>query len=77
MRMTDNPVSPCMDCADRYPACHAACKLYADWSAARRKRKTEIDAQRLPELAADKYAKDRAMKMRNYYHKPKRKRGKR
>lgn len=74
--MTDS-LSPCMDCTSRHPACHAACKLYAEWVAARRKRKAEIDAHRLPELAADKYAKDRAMKMRNYYHKPKRKRGSR
>ena len=72
--MTDS-LSPCMDCSDRYPACHAACKLYEAWKAERIKRKAQIDAQRLPELAADKYAVERARKRKKYYHTTQRKRG--
>lgn len=40
MFLYDNP--PCKNCSNRYPTCHAECKMYANWNSEHTKKRKEI-----------------------------------
>lgn len=57
--------NPCMpDCPYRSGTCHADCKAYADYAAARR----QIYAVRIDESDATGFARERQLRKKRYYN---------
>ena len=57
-------LTPCLDCPDRYPACHDHCDRYKEWKEIHERKRAAAREQKQSEVEIVSYELDRFRRMK-------------